>query len=80
MEATMVLELTIQAQRQCGFIVCFILADDDSLIGATLNHSYEHLSEMMPGFVWPRATPKEDSKLGAKLQDTGKLPLDVPQL
>eukprot|EP00957_Ditylum_brightwellii_P114249 8710576-Ditylum_brightwellii.AAC.1 len=33
----------------------------------------------MPGFVWPCATPKEDCRLGAKLQDTGKLPLGVPQ-
>eukprot|EP00957_Ditylum_brightwellii_P129607 9886364-Ditylum_brightwellii.AAC.1 len=33
----------------------------------------------MPGFVWPHTTPKEDGKLGAKLQDTGKLQLDVPQ-
>eukprot|EP00957_Ditylum_brightwellii_P159502 12141574-Ditylum_brightwellii.AAC.1 len=34
---------------------------------------------MMPGFVWPHATLKEDGRLGAKLQDTCKLPLDVPQ-
>eukprot|EP00957_Ditylum_brightwellii_P171345 13043784-Ditylum_brightwellii.AAC.1 len=33
----------------------------------------------MPGFVWPCATPKEDCRLGAKLQDTGKLPLNAPQ-
>eukprot|EP00957_Ditylum_brightwellii_P035401 2684502-Ditylum_brightwellii.AAC.1 len=34
----------------------------------------------MSGFVWPHTTPKEDGKLGSKLQDTGKLPLDVSQL
>eukprot|EP00957_Ditylum_brightwellii_P113907 8683719-Ditylum_brightwellii.AAC.1 len=33
----------------------------------------------MPGFVWPCATPKEDGKLEAKLQGTGRLSLDVPQ-
>eukprot|EP00957_Ditylum_brightwellii_P195599 14904002-Ditylum_brightwellii.AAC.1 len=33
----------------------------------------------MPGFIWTHATPKEDGKLRAKLQDTEKLPLDVPQ-
>ena len=79
MEATMALELTIQAKHQRGFIVGFIVADDDSLMRATLKHSYEHLSAMMPVFVWPHATPKVDGRLGAKLQDTGKLPLDVPQ-
>ena len=79
MEATMVLELTIQAKRQCRFIVGFIVADDDSLMRATLKHSYKHLSATKPGFVWPCATPKQDGRLGAKLQDTGKLPLDVPQ-
>eukprot|EP00957_Ditylum_brightwellii_P005353 408471-Ditylum_brightwellii.AAC.1 len=79
MDATMALELTIQAKRQCGFIVDFIVADDDSSMRATLKRSYEHLSATMPGFVWSRATPKEDVRLGAKLRDTGKLPLDVPQ-
>eukprot|EP00957_Ditylum_brightwellii_P207342 15352537-Ditylum_brightwellii.AAC.1 len=33
----------------------------------------------MPGFVWPCATPKENGRLGAKLQDTSKMSLDVPQ-
>eukprot|EP00957_Ditylum_brightwellii_P015479 1165266-Ditylum_brightwellii.AAC.1 len=79
MEVTLALELTIQAKHQCGFIVCFIVTDDDTLMRATLKHSYEHLSAMVPGFVWPCATPKEDGKVGAKLQDTGKLSLDVPQ-
>eukprot|EP00957_Ditylum_brightwellii_P133731 10196576-Ditylum_brightwellii.AAC.1 len=72
----MALELTIQAKRQCRFIVDFIVADDDSSMRATLKHSYEHLSATMPGFVWPCATPKKDGRLGAKLRDTGKLPLD----
>ena len=76
----MALELTIQAKRQHGFIVGFIVTDDDSMMRATLKHSYKHLSATMPGFVWPRATPKEDGRLGAKLQVTGKLQLDVPQL
>jgi hypothetical protein len=79
MEATMALELIIQAKCQHGFIVGFIIADDDSSMRATLKHSYKHLSATMPGFVWPCATPKEVGKLGAKLRDTGKLPLDVPQ-
>eukprot|EP00957_Ditylum_brightwellii_P049044 3721166-Ditylum_brightwellii.AAC.1 len=79
MEATMVLELTIQAKYQHRFIVGVIVTDDDSLMRAALKPSYKHLSAMMPGFVQPHATPKEDGKLGAKLQDTGKLPLDVPQ-
>eukprot|EP00957_Ditylum_brightwellii_P033902 2569075-Ditylum_brightwellii.AAC.1 len=48
MEATMALKLTIQAKHQCGFIVGFIVANDDSLMRATLKHSYEHLSAMMP--------------------------------
>eukprot|EP00957_Ditylum_brightwellii_P047445 3603918-Ditylum_brightwellii.AAC.1 len=59
MEATMVLELTIQAKRQRGSIVGFIVADDDSLMRATLKYSYKHLSAMMPGFVWPCATPRK---------------------
>eukprot|EP00957_Ditylum_brightwellii_P210446 15364984-Ditylum_brightwellii.AAC.2 len=29
--------------------------------------------------VWAHATTKEDGRLGAKLQDTSMLPLDVPQ-
>eukprot|EP00957_Ditylum_brightwellii_P139247 10612859-Ditylum_brightwellii.AAC.1 len=66
----MALELTIQAKHQRGFIVGFIIADDDSLMRATLKHSYKHLSATMSGFVWHRATPKEDGRLGAKLQDT----------
>eukprot|EP00957_Ditylum_brightwellii_P061873 4695522-Ditylum_brightwellii.AAC.1 len=33
----------------------------------------------MPGVVWPCSAPKEDGKLGPKLRDTGRLPLDVPQ-
>eukprot|EP00957_Ditylum_brightwellii_P011525 872006-Ditylum_brightwellii.AAC.1 len=48
MEATMTLELTIQVKRQCGFIVGFIVADDDSSMRATLKHSYKHLSATMP--------------------------------
>jgi hypothetical protein len=79
MEETMALELKIQAKRQRGFIVGFIIVDDDSLMRATLKHPYKHLSATMQGFVWPHATPKEDGKLGAKPQDMGKLPLDVPQ-
>eukprot|EP00957_Ditylum_brightwellii_P125439 9560858-Ditylum_brightwellii.AAC.1 len=79
MEATMALELTILAKRQHRFIVGFIVTDNDSLMRATLKHSYKHMSAIMPGFVWPCATPKEDGKLGSRLQDTGKLPLDVPQ-
>eukprot|EP00957_Ditylum_brightwellii_P127231 9700844-Ditylum_brightwellii.AAC.1 len=73
-EATMVLELTIQAKHQRGFIVGFIVTAADSLMRATLKHSYKHLSATIPWFVWPHATPKEDGKLGAKLQDTCKLP------
>eukprot|EP00957_Ditylum_brightwellii_P205040 15341936-Ditylum_brightwellii.AAC.1 len=69
-EAYMVLELTIQAKCQCGFLVSFIIADDDSLMRAILKHSYKHLSAMMPGFVWSHVIPKEDGRLGAKLQDT----------
>eukprot|EP00957_Ditylum_brightwellii_P180819 13775132-Ditylum_brightwellii.AAC.1 len=42
MEATMALELTIQAKHQHRFIVGFIVADDDSLMRATLKHSYKH--------------------------------------
>eukprot|EP00957_Ditylum_brightwellii_P146787 11174609-Ditylum_brightwellii.AAC.1 len=46
---------------------------------ALLRHSYEHLSATIPGFVWPHVAPKEDGKLGPKLRDTDRLPLDVPQ-
>eukprot|EP00957_Ditylum_brightwellii_P079089 6015241-Ditylum_brightwellii.AAC.1 len=59
MEATMALELTIQAKYQCGFIVGFIIADDDSLMKATLKHSYTHLSVTISGFVWPCVTPRK---------------------
>eukprot|EP00957_Ditylum_brightwellii_P144813 11029969-Ditylum_brightwellii.AAC.1 len=79
MEAQTALELTIQAKCQHRFIVGFIVADDGSSMRAILKNSYKHLSAMMPGFVWTHTTPKEDGRLGAKLQDTGKLPLDVPQ-
>eukprot|EP00957_Ditylum_brightwellii_P009562 721212-Ditylum_brightwellii.AAC.1 len=79
MEATMALELTIQAKRQHRFIVGLTVADDDSSMRVTLNHSYKHLSATIPGFVWPCAVPKEDGRLGTKLQDTGRLPLDVSQ-
>eukprot|EP00957_Ditylum_brightwellii_P010125 764952-Ditylum_brightwellii.AAC.1 len=79
MEAQMVLELTIQAKCYCGLIIGFIVVDDDSSMRATIKHLYKHLSATIPGFVWPCATPKEDVTLGAKLQETGKLPLDVPQ-
>eukprot|EP00957_Ditylum_brightwellii_P180354 13739335-Ditylum_brightwellii.AAC.1 len=34
---------------------------------------------MMPGLVWSCVTPQEDGRLGTKLQDTCKLPLDAPQ-
>eukprot|EP00957_Ditylum_brightwellii_P070308 5341398-Ditylum_brightwellii.AAC.1 len=78
MEMQMPLELTVEAKRKCWFIVGFIIADDDSSVRALLCYSYEHLSAMMSGFVWPHATSKEDGKLGPKLRDTGRLPLDVP--
>jgi hypothetical protein len=61
------------------FIVDFIVADDDSSTRGTLKHSYKNLPVTVPGVVWPHATSKEDGKLGPKQQDTGKLPLDVPQ-
>eukprot|EP00957_Ditylum_brightwellii_P023694 1788223-Ditylum_brightwellii.AAC.1 len=44
-----------------------------------LRKLYKHLSETISGFVWPCATPKEDSKLGLKPKDTGTLLLDAPQ-
>eukprot|EP00957_Ditylum_brightwellii_P012485 944098-Ditylum_brightwellii.AAC.1 len=56
-EAQMVLELTVEAKRKCGFIVGFIVADDNSSMRVLLRHSYEHLSAMMSGFVWPSAAP-----------------------
>eukprot|EP00957_Ditylum_brightwellii_P057633 4370370-Ditylum_brightwellii.AAC.1 len=79
MEVQMALELTVEAKRKCRFIVGFIVVDDDFSMRALLHHSYEHLSATMPGFVWARAAPKEDGKLGVKLRDTGRLPLDAPQ-
>eukprot|EP00957_Ditylum_brightwellii_P092155 7016042-Ditylum_brightwellii.AAC.1 len=67
------------SKEEARCIVGFIVADDDSSMRAILCHSYEHLSAMMPGFVWPHAVPKENGKLGPKLGDTGRLPMDVPQ-
>eukprot|EP00957_Ditylum_brightwellii_P147326 11218404-Ditylum_brightwellii.AAC.1 len=58
------------SKKKHGFIVGFIVADDDSSTSTLLCHSYEHLSTLMPGFVWPHVTPKEDGKLGPKLRDT----------
>eukprot|EP00957_Ditylum_brightwellii_P017461 1314713-Ditylum_brightwellii.AAC.1 len=63
MEVQMVLESIVEATRICGFIVGFIIADDDSSMRALLHHSYEHLSATIPGFLWPRATSEEDVKL-----------------
>eukprot|EP00957_Ditylum_brightwellii_P191701 14593762-Ditylum_brightwellii.AAC.1 len=76
-EAQMVLELTVEAKRKYRFIVSFIVANDNSSIRALLYHSYEHLLATMTEFVWSHAAPKEDSKLGPKLRDTDKLPLDL---
>ena len=45
---------------------------------AKLRHSYEALQNTVPGYVWPRAPPNKEGKLGPKLRDTGKLPLHLP--
>ena len=78
MEAEMVLEMTIDAERKKRFLVGCIIADDDSSMRAKLRHSYEALQNTVPGYVWPRAPPNKEGKLGPKLRNTGKLPLHLP--
>eukprot|EP00957_Ditylum_brightwellii_P026690 2018808-Ditylum_brightwellii.AAC.1 len=43
-----------------------------------LQHSYEDCQANEENFVWLRA-PSKDGKFGAKLCNTGKLPLNVPE-
>eukprot|EP00957_Ditylum_brightwellii_P203335 15334192-Ditylum_brightwellii.AAC.1 len=47
-EAQMALDLIIQAKYQHGFIVGFIIADDDSLMKPPLKHSYKHMTATIP--------------------------------
>eukprot|EP00957_Ditylum_brightwellii_P054958 4165154-Ditylum_brightwellii.AAC.1 len=45
---------------------------------ALLRHSYEERQANEENFLWPRALSK-DGRLGAKLHDTGKLPIAIPK-
>eukprot|EP00957_Ditylum_brightwellii_P155078 11804808-Ditylum_brightwellii.AAC.1 len=46
---------------------------------ALLRHSYEERQANKENFLWPQA-PSKNGKFGAKLRDTGKLPIAVPKL
>eukprot|EP00957_Ditylum_brightwellii_P016339 1228251-Ditylum_brightwellii.AAC.1 len=70
MEAFAVLELVKKAYFDRGFIVGFIIADDDSSMKALLYHSYEERQANEENFLWPQV-PSKDGRLGAKLRDTG---------
>eukprot|EP00957_Ditylum_brightwellii_P035932 2722769-Ditylum_brightwellii.AAC.1 len=79
MEAHAALELTKEAKLCRGFIVGCIVADDDFSMKALARHSYTKRQANNPSYKWPRLFPKKPGKLGSKLRDTGKLPLDVPK-
>ena len=56
-----------------------ICADDDSSIRAQMKHLIADKIEagLIDKDDWPRGTPTANNRLGPKLRDTGKLPLDV---
>eukprot|EP00957_Ditylum_brightwellii_P007295 554243-Ditylum_brightwellii.AAC.1 len=78
MEAFAALELIKKTFNNRGFIVVFIVANNDSSMKALLCHSYEDHKANKENFVWPQ-TPSKDRRLGKKLCNTGKLPLDIPK-
>eukprot|EP00957_Ditylum_brightwellii_P206975 15350879-Ditylum_brightwellii.AAC.1 len=79
MEAHAVLELMKDAKHCRGFIVGFIIANNDSFMKALFRHLYTELAVNNPSYKWSRLHPKISGTLGVKLHDTGKLPLDIPE-
>eukprot|EP00957_Ditylum_brightwellii_P051322 3891579-Ditylum_brightwellii.AAC.1 len=62
MEAHVVLELTKEAKRYRGFVVGYIVADDNSSMKALIRHSYTEWQANNPSYKWPRFCPKKPVK------------------
>eukprot|EP00957_Ditylum_brightwellii_P196619 14980416-Ditylum_brightwellii.AAC.1 len=63
MEAHAVLELAKEATLHRGFIVGYIIADDNFLMKALIRHSYTEHQANDPSYKWPRLHPKKPGTL-----------------